>query len=101
MLVQLEVSVGEDIVNDEYLYNEVHPPKNVAKSAFARPKGPAKKGPRRITKPTTDEWGICVEYYINILFLRIFINNNDFDGLENNLYYCVNKLLSCIILTNI
>ena len=38
-------------MNDEYLYNEVHPPKNVVKQAFAKPKGPARKGPKRITKP--------------------------------------------------
>lgn len=45
--------MGEDIVNDDFLYNEVHPPKNVVKTAFAKPKGPAKKGPRRLTKPAT------------------------------------------------
>jgi len=53
IIKKLEVSVGEDIVNDEYLYNEVHPPKNVVKQAFAKPKGPARKGPKRLTKPDT------------------------------------------------
>lgn len=47
---QMEVAVGEDIVNSDYLYNEVHPPKNVVKTAFAKPKGPARKGPKRLTK---------------------------------------------------
>lgn len=59
---QLEVSVGEDKVDDAYLYSEVHPPKNVAKSAFAKPKGPARKGPKRMTKPATDEWTVLNNY---------------------------------------
>lgn len=52
-MLQLEISVGEDIVNDEYLYSEVHPAKNVVKQAFAKPKGPARRGPKRMTKPDT------------------------------------------------
>lgn len=32
------------------IYNEVHPPKNVAKQKFAKPKGPAGRGPKRLTK---------------------------------------------------
>ncbi|XP_067940589.1 twinfilin-2-like [Watersipora subatra] len=52
---KLEVSVGSDIVNDQYLYDEVHPPKNVAKRAFDKPKGPTRKGPKRLTKPAVNE----------------------------------------------
>lgn len=52
MSFQLEVSAGEDKVDDSFLYSEVHPAKNVAKAAFAKPKGPARRGPKRLTKPS-------------------------------------------------
>ncbi|KAK7102433.1 twinfilin-1-like [Littorina saxatilis] len=35
----------------EFIYDEVHPKVNVAKQAFAKPKGPAGRGPKRMTKP--------------------------------------------------
>jgi len=39
-------------LTEEFIYDEVHPKKNVARQQFARPKGPAGRGPRRMTKPT-------------------------------------------------
>lgn len=39
-------------LTEEFLQEELHPKKNVARQQFARPKGPAGRGPKRITKPT-------------------------------------------------
>ena len=41
-------------VTEDFLYDEVHPKKNIARSQFARPKGPAGRGPKRVTKPKGD-----------------------------------------------
>ncbi|CAL1526647.1 unnamed protein product [Lymnaea stagnalis] len=38
-------------LKEEYVYDEIHPKKNVARQAFAKPKGPAGRGPKRMTKP--------------------------------------------------
>lgn len=38
-------------LTEEFIYDEIHPKVNVARQAFAKPKGPAGRGPRRITKP--------------------------------------------------
>ncbi|XP_076111731.1 twinfilin-1-like isoform X2 [Mytilus galloprovincialis] len=35
-------------LTETYIYDEVHPKKNVARQAFAKPKGPAGRGPRRM-----------------------------------------------------
>ncbi|XP_076469424.1 twinfilin-1-like [Babylonia areolata] len=37
-------------LTEENIYDEIHPKVNVARQAFARPKGPAGRGPRRLTK---------------------------------------------------
>ena len=48
---QLEISEPAELT-EEYIYDEVHPKVNVARQAFAKPKGPAGRGPKRMTKPT-------------------------------------------------
>uniref|UniRef100_A0A672JLW2 Twinfilin-1 n=1 Tax=Salarias fasciatus TaxID=181472 RepID=A0A672JLW2_SALFA len=50
---KLEIDNGDDLTSD-YLYDEVHPKQHVHKQAFAKPKGPAKKGGRRITRPPAE-----------------------------------------------
>ncbi|ELU12338.1 hypothetical protein CAPTEDRAFT_150315 [Capitella teleta] len=37
-------------VTEDFIYAEVHPAKNIVKTQFARPKGPAGRGPKRMTK---------------------------------------------------
>ncbi|XP_059179523.1 twinfilin-2-A-like isoform X2 [Physella acuta] len=39
-------------LNEEYIYDEIHPKKNAARRAFDKPKGPAGRGPKRMTRPT-------------------------------------------------
>ncbi|CAG5127193.1 unnamed protein product [Candidula unifasciata] len=39
-------------LTEQFIYEEVHPKKNVARQAFAKPKGPAGRGPKRMTKPS-------------------------------------------------
>ncbi|CAG5118884.1 unnamed protein product [Candidula unifasciata] len=38
-------------VTEEFIYDEIHPKKNAVRQAFAKPKGPAGRGPKRMTKP--------------------------------------------------
>ncbi|XP_005092256.1 twinfilin-2-A [Aplysia californica] len=38
-------------LTEEFIYDEIHPKKNVARQAFAKPKGPAGRGPKRMTRP--------------------------------------------------
>ncbi|XP_071081768.1 twinfilin-1-like [Haliotis cracherodii] len=58
----LEKSIGIAIVKKieiddpkeltaEFLQEEIHPKKNAVRQAFAKPKGPGGRGPRRMTKP--------------------------------------------------
>jgi len=47
---QLEIDDPNELTED-YIYDEVHPKKNVARTAFAKPKGPAGRGPRRMPRP--------------------------------------------------
>ena len=49
--LQLEIDDPKELT-EEYIYDEVHPKVNVARQAFAKPKGPAGRGPKRMTKPT-------------------------------------------------
>ena len=51
---QLEINDPKEVV-EECLYDEIHPKKNVARQQFARPKGPAGRGPKRMTKATNGE----------------------------------------------
>ncbi|PVD25341.1 hypothetical protein C0Q70_15841 [Pomacea canaliculata] len=46
---KLEIDDPKELTED-YMYDEVHPKVNVAKQAFAKPKGPAGRGPKRLTK---------------------------------------------------
>lgn len=46
---KLELSEIEEITTD-FFYNEVHPVKNIVKKKFDKPKGPAGRGPKRMTK---------------------------------------------------
>ncbi|CAH1783027.1 unnamed protein product [Owenia fusiformis] len=47
---KIEIDDGKELTED-FLQDEVHPKKNVAKQKFARPKGPGGRGPKRMTKP--------------------------------------------------
>ncbi|ESN94525.1 hypothetical protein HELRODRAFT_107800 [Helobdella robusta] len=51
---KLEVDDAKEITAD-FLHNEVHPPKNIVKKQFEKPKGPAGRGPKRITKNAENE----------------------------------------------
>ena len=46
----MEVDNGYE-VNEETLYDEIHPKTNIVREKFAKPKGPGGRGPRRIVKP--------------------------------------------------
>lgn len=50
---KLEIECGEELTS-EFLYEEVHPKQHAHKVLFAKPKGPAKRGGRRITRPQGD-----------------------------------------------
>ena len=59
---QLNMEVAKKIeiddpkeLSEEFLQEELHPKKNVARQQFARPKGPAGRGPKRLTKPAKPE----------------------------------------------
>ncbi|KAK2151540.1 hypothetical protein LSH36_360g02036 [Paralvinella palmiformis] len=39
-------------VTEQFLYEEVHPKVTIVKQQFAKPKGPAGRGPKRLTRPT-------------------------------------------------
>lgn len=49
-MFQLEIDEGDELTSD-CLYEEVHPKQHAHKQAFAKPKGPGKRGNRRITRP--------------------------------------------------
>jgi len=51
---RIEISEGKELTKD-FLLNELHPPVNVYKPQFARPKGPPNRGAKRITKPNPVE----------------------------------------------
>ncbi|XP_060079149.1 twinfilin-1-like [Ylistrum balloti] len=46
---KLEVDDPKELAENN-LYEEVHPMKNIVKKAFDRPKGPASRGPKRMTR---------------------------------------------------
>jgi twinfilin-like protein len=46
---KLEIDDPKEITAD-FLYDEIHPKKNIAKQQFAKPRGPAGRGPKRMTK---------------------------------------------------
>ena len=51
---QIEIDDPKEISAD-FLHEEIHPKKNIAKQQFARPKGPAGRGPKRMTKTGGDD----------------------------------------------
>ncbi|XP_047527282.1 twinfilin [Vanessa atalanta] len=46
---RLEIDDGKELT-EEYLYDEIHPKRNLHRPAFAKPKGPPNRGAKRITK---------------------------------------------------
>lgn len=46
---KIEIDDGAELT-EEFVYDEVHPKKTIVKKQFDRPKGPAGRGPRRVTK---------------------------------------------------
>ncbi|CAH1969573.1 unnamed protein product [Acanthoscelides obtectus] len=46
---KLEIDSGDELT-EKNLYDEVHPITNLHRPKFAKPKGPANRGPKRITK---------------------------------------------------
>jgi len=49
---QLEIDEPSELT-EEFLYDELHPKKNIATMKFEKPKGPAKsRGPRKLLKNT-------------------------------------------------
>lgn len=51
---QLEIDDGKELT-EEFLYEEIHPKRNLHRPAFAKPKGPPNRGARRITKSQTTQ----------------------------------------------
>lgn len=51
---KIEIDDPKEITAD-FLYDEIHPKKNIAKQQFAKPRGPAGRGPKRMTKTGGDE----------------------------------------------
>ncbi|XP_029636633.1 twinfilin-1 [Octopus sinensis] len=50
---KVEISEGAELT-EEFLQDELHPKKNIARQAFAKPKGPSNRGPKRMIRPTSD-----------------------------------------------
>ncbi|GBP28875.1 Twinfilin [Eumeta japonica] len=46
---KLEIDDGKELT-EEFLYDEIHPKRNLHRPAFAKPKGPPNRGAKRITK---------------------------------------------------
>lgn len=46
---RLEIDDGKELT-EEFLYDEIHPKRNIHRPAFAKPKGPPNRGAKRITK---------------------------------------------------
>lgn len=54
--MQIEVESGSELT-EEFLTDELHPKKifGTNRQKFAKPKGPANRGAKRLTKPQTPE----------------------------------------------
>lgn len=50
---KIEISEGSELT-EEFLLDELHPKKNIARQAFAKPRGPSNRGPRRMIRPQTE-----------------------------------------------
>ena len=53
VIFQIEVDDLSEIT-EEFIYDEIHPKKNIATLKFVKPKGPANRGPRRMMKPSNN-----------------------------------------------
>jgi twinfilin-like protein len=51
---KIETDDPKEITSD-FLYDSIHPKKNIAKTQFAKPKGPAGRGPKRMTAKNTGD----------------------------------------------
>ncbi|GFR72708.1 twinfilin-2 [Elysia marginata] len=52
VVIEKKIEVDDPTeLTEEFVYDEIHPKKNVARQAFAKPKGPAGRGPKRMTRP--------------------------------------------------
>ena len=45
----MEVDDASELT-EKYVYEEVHPTRNVVRQQFAKPKGPGGRGPKRMTR---------------------------------------------------
>jgi twinfilin-like protein len=50
---QLEIDAGDELTED-FLREELHPSKSLNRPKFAKPKGPANRGAKRLTKPASN-----------------------------------------------
>ncbi|KAG7153351.1 Twinfilin-1-like [Homarus americanus] len=53
---KLEIGEGTELT-EEYLLDEIHPKRNLHRPKFAKPKGPANRGAKRLTRPPKDSPG--------------------------------------------
>ncbi|XP_071543677.1 twinfilin-1 [Panulirus ornatus] len=53
---KLEISEGTELT-EEYLLDEIHPKRNLHRPKFAKPKGPANRGAKRLTRAPKDSLG--------------------------------------------
>ncbi|KAK3885821.1 hypothetical protein Pcinc_009994 [Petrolisthes cinctipes] len=54
---KLEVGEGTELT-EEYLLDEIHPKQNLHRPKFAKPKGPANRGAKRITRAPKDQGSV-------------------------------------------
>lgn len=53
---KIEIDDPKEICAD-FLYDEIHPKKNIVKQQFAKPRGPTGRGPKRVTRDNGDAAG--------------------------------------------
>ena len=54
-IIYLQIETDDpNELTEEYIYDELHPKKNIATMKFAKPKGPQRKGQRKLLR-NTDE----------------------------------------------
>ncbi|GAB6021494.1 hypothetical protein CHUAL_004100 [Chamberlinius hualienensis] len=59
IIKRIQISEGEELTK-EFLTEELHPTVSIFKQKFEKPKGPANRGARRVTKPKKDDDGVLV-----------------------------------------
>lgn len=50
---KIEIDDGEELTS-EFLYEAIHPKQTIVKQQFAKPRGPAGRGPKRVTRDTDE-----------------------------------------------